>query len=93
MDADMGAYHNWLNQQRSLGAEKSWFLVWFEGRHAAIAISPSIPRQTKSESELTSPSGSAGCCDLTSDGLARFDGTIFSVVPKPYFSNFSAFFS
>ena len=51
MDADMGAYYNWLNQQRLPGAEKSSFLVWFEGHNSALAISPSIPRQTESESE------------------------------------------
>lgn len=51
MDADMGAYYNWLNHQRLLGAEKSSFLVWFEGHNSALAISPSIPRQTESESE------------------------------------------
>ncbi len=51
MDADMGAYYNWLNQQRLLGAEKSSFLVWFEGHNSALAISPSISRQTESESE------------------------------------------
>jgi hypothetical protein len=51
MDADMGAYYNWLNQQRLRGAEKSSFLVWFEGHNSALAISPSIPRQTESESE------------------------------------------
>jgi len=31
--ADMGAYYNWLNQQRLLGAEKPSFLVWFEGHN------------------------------------------------------------
>jgi hypothetical protein len=51
MDADMGAYYNWLNQQRLPGAEKSWFLVWFEGHDSALAIGPSIPRHTESESE------------------------------------------
>jgi len=51
MDADMGAYYNWLNQQRLPGAETSCFLVWFEGHHSALAIGPSIPRQTESESE------------------------------------------
>ena len=51
MDADMGAYYNCLNQQRLPGAEKSCFLVWFEGHHSALAIGPSIPRQTESESE------------------------------------------
>jgi hypothetical protein len=51
MDADMGAYYNWLNQQRLPGAEKSCFVVWFEGHDAALAIGPSIPRQTVSESD------------------------------------------
>ena len=51
MDADMGAYYNWLNQQRLPGAEKSCFLVWFEGHDSAFAIGPSIPRQTESESD------------------------------------------
>lgn len=51
VDADIGAYYNWLNQQRLPGAEKSSFLVWFEGHNSALAISPSIPRQTESESE------------------------------------------
>jgi hypothetical protein len=51
MDADMGADYNWRNQQRLLGAEKASFLVWFEGHNSALAISPSIPRHTESESE------------------------------------------
>src|SRR3979411_223960 len=51
MAAAMGAYYNWRNQQRLLGAEKASFLVWFEGHNSALAISPSIPRQTESESE------------------------------------------
>ena len=51
MDADMAAYYNWLNQQRLPGAEKSCFLVWFEGHNSALAIGPSIPRRTESESE------------------------------------------
>ncbi len=48
--ADMGAYYNWLNQQRLLGAEKPSFLVWFEGHNSALGIGPSRPRQTESES-------------------------------------------
>lgn len=51
LDADMGAYYNWLNQWRLPGAENSCFLVWFEGHRSALAIGPSIPRQTESESE------------------------------------------
>ena len=51
VDADMGAYYNWLNQQRLSGAEKSMFLVWFEDHNAALAISPTMPRGTESTSE------------------------------------------
>jgi hypothetical protein len=48
IDADMGAYYNWLNQQRLAGAEQSAFLVWFEGHGQALVIGPSIPRGTES---------------------------------------------
>jgi hypothetical protein len=50
MDADMGAYYNWLNQQRLPGAEKSSFLVWFENHSAGVAIGPTLPRGTESSS-------------------------------------------
>jgi hypothetical protein len=49
VDADMGAYYSWINQQRLPGADQSAFLVWFEGHNQAIAIGPSIPRGTVSE--------------------------------------------
>jgi hypothetical protein len=48
VDADIGAYYNWLNQQRLTGAEQSSFLVWFENHSEAVAIGPSIPRGTES---------------------------------------------
>jgi hypothetical protein len=51
VDADMGAYYNWLNQQRLPGAEQSAFLVWFEGHSQALAIGPSVPRGTTSTTE------------------------------------------
>lgn len=44
IDADMGAYYTWLNQQRLPGAEESSFLVWFENHQEAVAIAPSLPR-------------------------------------------------
>lgn len=50
IDGDMGAYYNWLNQQRLPGAEQSSFLVWFEGHSQALAIGPSMPRGTESAS-------------------------------------------
>jgi hypothetical protein len=50
VDADMGAYYNWLNQQRLPGAEHSLFLVWFEGQGEALAIGPGMARGTESAS-------------------------------------------
>jgi hypothetical protein len=49
IDGDMGAYYNWLNQQRLPGTEQSSFLVWFEGHAQAVAIGPSMPRGTESD--------------------------------------------
>jgi hypothetical protein len=42
VDADMGAYYTWLNQQRLGGAADSRFLVWFENRSEALAIAPGL---------------------------------------------------
>ena len=50
IDADMGAYYTWINQQRLSDAERSSFLVWFEDHNAALAIGPSLARGTESES-------------------------------------------
>jgi hypothetical protein len=44
----MGACYNWINQQRLPGAEKSSFLVWFEGHDTALAISPSLTAGSES---------------------------------------------
>jgi hypothetical protein len=52
IDGDMGAYYNWLNQQRLPGAEQSSFLVWFEGHNQALMVGPSVPRGTESASEM-----------------------------------------
>ncbi len=52
IDADMGAFYTWLNQQRLADAERSSFLVWFEGHQQALAISPALPRGTESASAI-----------------------------------------
>ena len=52
IDGDMAAYYQWINQQRLPGSEKSSFLVWFEGHSQALAIGPSLPRGTESNSTL-----------------------------------------
>jgi hypothetical protein len=52
VDADMGAYYTWINQQRLSGAERSSFLVWFEDHNEALAIAPSLPRGTQSNNPV-----------------------------------------
>lgn len=48
VDADMGAYYTWINQQRLPGADQARFLAWFEGGEEALAIGPGLPRGTES---------------------------------------------
>ena len=55
VDADIGAYYNWLNQQRLPGANQSSFLVWFEEHSQALAIGPTTPRGTVSTSSTDLP--------------------------------------
>lgn len=52
VDADMGAYYHWINQQRLPGASESVFLAWFEGHQQAIVVSPALPRGVESESAI-----------------------------------------
>ena len=52
VDADMGAYYHWINQQRLSGSERSSFLVWFEGHSQALAIAPTLPRAAESTSAI-----------------------------------------
>lgn len=52
VDADMGAYYHWINQQRLPGAEHSSFVVWFEGHNEALVIAPSLPRGGMSDSAM-----------------------------------------
>jgi hypothetical protein len=52
IDADMGAYYTWLNQQRLPGEEKSTFLAWFEDHGEAVAIAPTLERGKRSDSPI-----------------------------------------
>jgi hypothetical protein len=52
IDAEMGAYYHWINQQRLPGSEGSGFIAWFEGHNQAVAIGPSMPRGTESNSAI-----------------------------------------
>jgi hypothetical protein len=52
IDADMGAFYMWLDQQRLPGAEKASFLIWFEDHQEAFIVCPSLPRNTESNSRV-----------------------------------------
>ena len=52
IDADMAAYYQWINQQRLPGWERSSFLVWFEEHRQALAVGPSLPCGSVSESPM-----------------------------------------
>jgi hypothetical protein len=53
IDGEMGAYYNWLNQQRLPGYEQAAFLAWFENHSLAVAISPTMARATESSASAT----------------------------------------
>ncbi len=53
IDADMGAYYTWINQERLAGADQARFLAWFEGHELAVAIAPTLPRGTTSDAPAT----------------------------------------
>ena len=52
IDADMGGYYTWLNQQRLSEADRASFLIWFEGHNEALAIGPSLARGAESNEHL-----------------------------------------
>lgn len=52
VDADMGAYYHWINQQRLPGEAQSIFLAWFEDHQQAVVISPAMPHGVESTSAI-----------------------------------------
>ena len=52
VDADMGAYYTWLNQQRLSGASQAAFLAWFEDHEEAAAIGPSFEPNKRSDAPI-----------------------------------------
>ncbi len=52
VDADMGAYYHWINQQRLDGANEAVFIAWFEGHNQAIAVGPTLARGVQSGSAM-----------------------------------------
>lgn len=52
VDAEMGAYYHWIDQQRLPEAEQSGFVAWFEGHSEAVAIGPTMPRGAESNTPI-----------------------------------------
>jgi hypothetical protein len=52
VDADMGAWYTWINQQRLTGADKSAFLVWFEDHEEAVVVAPTFERGKRSDAAV-----------------------------------------
>ena len=46
LDADMGAFYAWVDQQRLAGAEQSACLVWSQAHKQAVLLGPALPRNT-----------------------------------------------
>jgi hypothetical protein len=53
IDADMGAFYTYINLQRLPGAEKSGFLVWFEGHPEGLAIGPGLGKARVDAGRIT----------------------------------------
>lgn len=53
VDGEMGAYYQWIDQQRLPGSERSGFLAWFEDHGQAVAIGPTMPRGAESTSAIS----------------------------------------
>ena len=52
IDADMGAFYMWNDQQRLSGAGEASFLLWFENHNEALVIAPSLPGNTESNNRV-----------------------------------------
>ena len=52
IDADMGAFYMWLDEQRLPGANHSSFLAWFEDHNQALVVGPNLPANTTSDQSV-----------------------------------------
>lgn len=52
IDADMGAWYSWLNQQRLPEADRTGFLAWYEEHGEAVAIGHSFAPGTEDHSAI-----------------------------------------
>lgn len=53
VDGEMGAWYQWIDQQRLPGSDRAGFIAWFEDHRDAVAIGPAMPREAQSNTEIT----------------------------------------
>lgn len=53
MDADMGAYYTWIDQQRLTGAGEASLIAWSEAHGQAVVVGPGAPRGATAVNPLT----------------------------------------
>jgi hypothetical protein len=53
IDADMGAFYTWIDQQRLTGAAQASFIAWSQERNEAVAIGPGFPRGAVGQNPVT----------------------------------------
>lgn len=53
VDADMGAFYAWVDQQRLSGASDSAFIAWSEAHNQALVVSPVAPRGATSANPIS----------------------------------------
>jgi hypothetical protein len=53
VDADIGAFYTWINQQRLSGAEQSKFIAWSQEHKQAVVLGAGLPRGTTAAGSMT----------------------------------------
>ncbi len=53
VDADMGAFYTWINQQRLSGAAQAKFVAWSQEHNQAIVLGAGLPRGTTAAGTMT----------------------------------------
>lgn len=53
VDADMGAFYTWINQQRLSGADRAKFIAWSQEHNQAVVLGAGLPRGTTAAGSMT----------------------------------------
>jgi hypothetical protein len=52
IDADMGVFYTWINQQRLTGSAQASFVAWSQELNQAVVVGPGFPRGTVSSTRI-----------------------------------------